>query len=258
MELLVLGRLLRRRRALLGLGAVVAIAVAAAIGSAPPKPSAVATTRVLLDTPESQAIQTAPFGAETLPWRASLLSHLMTSEPNQERLARALGIPLRQLHVEDPALNVPLIPSSLPKAASDVAAVKSAPYVLTVGLPNQALPVISLSTTAPDRKGAVRLAAAARDILRSQVPAPVATDLTAGSNLAEADAADTSQPYGYVVEQVAPIRVKSVTSGKGPLKAVAASSLFFIAWCAGVVVLPGLVRRLRTTRPLQEPAAVGR
>src|SRR4051794_4981910 len=107
MELLLLGRVLWRRRPVLALGAIVALAVAIAIGSSPPKSSALATTRLLLDTPRSQAVEPAPFGAETLPWRASLLSHLMTDGPNQQRLARALGIRTKDLYVDDAALAVP-------------------------------------------------------------------------------------------------------------------------------------------------------
>ena len=259
MEILVLGRLLWRRRLMLGLGAIAALALAVAVGSAPPESSALATTRVLLDTPQSQAIDTAPFGAETLPWRASLLSHLMASEPSKQRLARALGIPVEQLYVEDAALNVPAVPSSLPKAASEVASINSAPYVLTIALPNQSLPMIALTSAAPDARSATRLIVAARDVLRSSAPPPTdRSDVKPAAKLSEAEAADTNEPYAYVVDQVAPIRVKTVPSGKGPLKAIAVSLFVFIAWCACVVVLPGLVRRLRSRRPLQEPAALGR
>ena len=259
MEILVLGRVLWRRRLAIGVGAIVAVALAIAIGSAPPESSALATTRVLLDTPDSQAVETTPFGAETLPWRASLLTHLVASEPNKLRLARALGLSVKQLYIEDTALTVPEIPSSLPKAASDVAAVNYAPYVLTIGLPDPALPIISLTAAAPDAKGAARLITATRDLLRSAAPTPdPSQEIKPGSKLSEIDAADTNEPYGYLVEAVAPIRVKTVASGKGPLKAVSASLVLFVGWCVCVSVLPGLVRRVRIARSLQEPAAVGR
>ena len=246
MELVALARVLWQRRLAVGLGAVLAIAVALAIGSSPPERSALATTRVLLDTPQSQSVDNTPFGADTLPWRASLLAHLLNSEPNKRQLARALGIPLDQLFVSDAALSGPQVPSSLTKAASDVAALTSAPYELSIVLPNASLPLISIAAAAPDRTAARKLAATARDILRAAAPRPdPANEVKPGAKLSPAEAADTSKPYGYLVVDVAPIRVKTVADGKGPLKAVIVSLALFVAWCTGATLVPGFVRRVR-------------
>ena len=258
MELVGLARVLWRRRRLIALGAVVAIALGIVLGGAQPARSGFAQTAVLVDTPKSQLIDNAPLGADSLNWRASLISHLAASEPSKERLARRLGIRRNELAVVDPALAQPVIPSSLPKAASQVAGMTAVPYVLTVHTRDDTMPVISIDAVAPDRRAAEELATAAREILKADVPPPqpepVVTDEEASS---DAFRSDLTQLQPFVVSDVGPVRSKSVVTGVFPVKAAGAALILFIAWTAAALLVPWLTSYLRGRGgvPLQDHGA---
>ena len=51
-----------------------------------------ATTRLMLDTGNSQLVGASPSGAESLTWRAQLLTELLTSDPIETRIASGSGI----------------------------------------------------------------------------------------------------------------------------------------------------------------------
>jgi hypothetical protein len=240
-ELFPVLRWIRRRWAVLAVGGGVAIVMAIAIGLPPTTSSAVAWTRVTLDTRTSQLVEPAPGGAETLPWRASLLTHLLTGDVTQRQLAQRVGVRPDQVTVVDQALSVPESPASMPQIAAKVANVTRAPYVLTVAMPDQALPIISLVAAAPDRAGAVRLANAAVAVVGSRASAggtyrsPILTDPAYPPAL---------QPF--VIDQVTPVHAKTVVARPMPGKAVAVLVFVFGAWCAAVALLPRLMPRRRT------------
>jgi hypothetical protein len=235
MEIVQVVRALWRRRLALTLGLLAAAGVGIARGGTPPASSGVAFVRVALDTPRSQLLTPAPTGVGTLPWRASLLSHLVASDPVKQQVARKAGIRLEQLAVVDPALTVPAVPASLPKSAAAVAAIDPAPYVLTVYLSNGALPIISIGTNAPDRRAATRLAAAAAGVL-------------------EADASSARLPglQRFVVQRVTPIHARTLVTKSPPTKSAAIAFVLFAMWCA-CVALAARFRiggfRLRRSRP---------
>lgn len=243
MELLPFLRVVWRRRVLLGVGVVVAVALAVVIGGPAANSSAIAWTRVALDTPTSQLVTSAPAGADTLPWRASLLVRLMNTDEVQRQLARRLGVPLDEVMVIDPGLAAPEIPASLPTAASDAAAMTVTPYTLTVYMPSLYLPLIAIEAAAPDRAGAERLAAAAAGILESQSSlsgARYESMITTGGA--------TPALERFVVERVAPVRAKPVSASVVPIKQVGAPAVLFALWAAGVLLLP-LVLGRRRRRP---------
>lgn len=243
MELLPFFHLVWRRRVLLGVGLVGAVALAAAIGSPPASPSAVAWTRVALDTPTSQLVASAPAGADTLTWRASLLVRLMNGDQVQQRLARRLGVSPDKVMVVDPGLATPEVPASLPTAASDTAAMTVAPYTLTVFMPSIYLPLIAIEAAAPDRAGAERLAAAAAGILESQ------SSLSGAryeSMIKTGGATPTLERF--LVQRVAPVRTKPVSASVVPVKQIVAPVCLFAVWAGGVWLLP-LVLGRRRRRP---------
>lgn len=106
MEVLGLLGLLWHRRRLMLVGLLVAIAAAVAVGGTKPASSGFARAQVLIDTPKSQLVDSAPAGADTLAWRAKLLAHLATAEPEKRQLAAAVGIRPDELAVVDPDLRV--------------------------------------------------------------------------------------------------------------------------------------------------------
>jgi hypothetical protein len=239
MEIVGLARVLWRRRLLIAVGAVVAIAFGLAIGGAKPASTGFAHTRALVDTPKSQLTDNAPLGADSLTWRASLLAHLMATEANKQRLAQRVGIRRQELAVVDPALAIPEIASSLPKAASQLAGVTAVPYVLTVHMDDDTMPVISIEAVAPDRSRAARLAAAAMEILKEDVPPPQPPEL-ATEEETESDAfrSDITRLQEFVVNDVGPIQSKTVVTGALPVKALGAAVFVFALWTAAIVLLP--------------------
>jgi hypothetical protein len=237
MEVLPLLLRLWRRRLALAAGALMAIALAVAIGPPPPRSHAVAWTRLVLDTPTSQLVKSSPSGADSLAWRASLLTHLMETDATQRQLAQRLGVRPDQVAVVDPVLAEPLVAASAPQKAADVAAVVGAPYVLTVSVTSSTLPMISIEAAAPKAAGAKRLADAAVDIFKAQAP----SDGAYVSPIPTGEGVRKFQPF--VVQDAAVLRVKTVLTSQVPVKTVGAPAALLLLWCAFVLLLPGGPRR---------------
>jgi hypothetical protein len=225
-----------RRRIAVAAGLLAVVAVAVKTGGAGPTSSGVASTRVALDTPKSQVVESLPQGVASLPWRASLLTHLAADAAFTAEVEARLGIAAGRLAVVDPSLVAPAVAASLPKAAADVAARQTAPYVLTVSMPNPTLPIVSLGAQAPDRSGAARLAAAAAAVLESR-----------GSS----DGGPGRQ--AFVVERIAAIHWTAVASGNGRIKSVVVAAVLFGLWCAGVALAPLLVHGLHVAAATSRP-----
>lgn len=239
MEVVSFLHVLWRRRLLVVVGLVVALALGFVAGREPASSYGTATSRVLLDTPRSVTVENAPFGAETLPWRANLIVHLIGSEDAKRRLARELGIRPDRLAVVDVALSVPDVRASMPKAAAEAALPTGAPYVLTVSQRNLELPIVYVEADAPDRRRAARLAGAAADLMKAAAPPPgsvpdysyeVAEDM--------ASAKDPRVLQGFVVEDFGPVRSKTVEEDHGPVKAAGVSLIVLALWCVGLVLAP--------------------
>jgi hypothetical protein len=231
LEVIAFLRVLRRTWLLVALGAIAVAGLAVKTGGATTS-SGLAATHVVLDTPESQLVDQAPIGAETLPWRASLMAHLIATEPARDRIARELGLPLDQVAVTDNSVSNPDVPASLPKAAAE-AAQTYAPYVLVVTPPPDSLPVIAIEAVAPDRQKAVDLAMAAVAEFRSGGSPRTTTGL-----------------QGVVVDQPGTVRSKTVTSNAGTMKAAGTSLVLFICWCMALGLFPAAKRLV-----LRPPAA---
>ncbi len=229
----------------LGLGAVIAIVVALAVAHKSSS-SGVASTRVVLDTPTSQVIDAAPFGAYSLPWRASLLVHLMAGEPVKRELAAELGISPDALTVDDRALNSPAVAASLPLAGAEAAAADQTRYVLRLNVNGQSLPIISIKARAPDPAAATKLATSAVTVLKERAPAPGEfTEVSQNQGEVEAAQIIPSELEGFVVEDLAPLRAKELDAGQSPIKVLGLSALVFAVWCIGLAFGPRLVRLAR-------------
>lgn len=246
MELISPLRALWRRKLLMLPGVVCAIAFAVLVAhKSAPSSLTVAWTRVMLDTPKSQTVESVSDAGGSLPWRASLLVHLLATTEMRKELAARTGVPPYEVAVVDPALAVPLVEASVPQKAGDAAAAVHAPYVLTPQLPDQSIPVISLEAAAPTVAGARRLAAAAVAVLEAHGSAggtyKSAILTGAGSNVLER----------FQAVQVAPIRTHVTVTSKGPVMGGVAAFLVLVFWCAGLVVLPRMLRGRRLARRAQ-------
>jgi hypothetical protein len=236
----------RRRLVLVGalVASVAAFVVLSGSRSSGATSSAVAWTQATLDTPLSQLAAAAPTGADTLPWRASLVVHLMATNASTREIASRLGVNPNDLEVVDPSLSAPTVQTSVAAASAQAATQAVTPYTVVVFLADPGLPVISIEAGAPDSSAAERLAAATVAVLKSQASAggsfvsPIRTDADPLAN--------TLQPFG--IDQVAPVQVKVFPASTLSLKAIA-GALFVFALCC--VLGSQLARRIRPRhRPL--------
>ncbi len=247
MEVLPLLHLLWRRRLALAVGAIAAIALAFVVGSGGSTSSGFASTRIVLDTPTSQVVDADPTGADSLAWRASLLTHLLARETVTRELADRLGLRPDQLAVVDRGLGAPQAPASLPESASEAAFPNGALYVLTAYLEDEALPIVTLDAQAPDRAGAQRLADAGAAALKAEVPAPggeLDTAAESAAQLQELTAVPRGR-QGLVVEDVGTVRAKTVVASADPIKAVGPPLFLLVLWTGCVLLGPLLVRAVR-------------
>jgi hypothetical protein len=243
MELLPLLRWGWRRRLVLA-GALVA-SIAAFVGLGGGRSSgastAVAWTQVALDTPRSQLAAATPTGADTLPWRASLLMDLLATDASTKELAQRLGVTQDEVTVLDPNAAVPIVQTSTAVASAKAASLIATPLALEVFLPDPSLPVISIEAGASQRSRAERLLAAAVAFLKSQASpggpfsSPIKTDADPRNH--------NLQPFA--VDQVTPVQVKVFPSSAMAMKPIAGALFVFVLCC----VLGGrgasLRRRLR-------------
>ena len=227
----------RRRYRLIAAALVAAAAFVGLGGLKPATRVATASTKVALNTPKSQLVEVAPQGATTLPWRASLLTDLLATHAVTAAIAARLGVPARQVAVSNAGFTTPLVATAEVQAAATAASVK-APYVLAVSNPNGELPLISLRAVAASPASARRLAQSAIAVLRTEASAPAAFRSTVQTD------GGLLRRQAFVVNQVAPIRLGSMSSGKLSRKAIAAALLVFLA----VVGLGGRGRRLIARR----------
>lgn len=232
MELIAVFRLLWQRRLLVVVGAVLAVGAALVLGPSPTPTRGFAATRVLLDTSRSQLAADAPFGADTLAWRATLAAQTLATDGNRRTIAAGAGIPPAQFDVTDLELTSPTIAASLPRAAVKAAYSAAKPFAIDVHT-DDVVPFISISATAPDRRSAVKLAEATVGALESYVSAPA-----------------NSERLALEVRTVAPVDSGAIPGGQGRKKMAALAMVLFCMWIAGVVLMPMALDALR--RGLQD------
>jgi hypothetical protein len=233
----------RRRLVLVGalVAAVAAFVVLSGSRSSGATSSAVAWTQATLDTPRSQLAAAAPTGADTLPWRASLVVHLMATNASTREIASRIGVNENEVQVVDPSLSAATVQTAMAAASAEAATQAVTPYTVLVFLADPGLPVISIEAGAPQSSAAERLAAATVAVLKSQASSggsfisPIRTDSDPLAN--------TLQPFG--IDQVAPIQVKLFPASTLSLKAIAGALFVFVLCC---VLGSQLARRIRPRR----------
>jgi len=195
MELVALLRILWRRRVYVALGLVLALAVGFAASRGETRQLGIASTRVVIDTVDSQLVDAEPVGADTLAWRAALLGDLMGSDAGRPRIAYSMGIPEKDLAVVAPHLNEP--PKNTPAArrAAEAGAITTQPYVVAIQADGP-LPIIDIDATAP--KSTSPLIAAA-DADGSHISICVSCTLAAAIRPARPRFASTSHAASRIV-----------------------------------------------------------
>jgi hypothetical protein len=232
-------RALWRRRIVVAVGALLAIALAlVGIGrgtAAPPVTSSL--TKVLIDTPNSLVADARARGAGTIYTRARLVGSLMADDAAKAAVAHGAGLRPSELAIAGPGAAAP--PGAISPLADQATEVARPiqPYLVSIEVA-PSLPILSIDANAPDRDQAVRLGRAAVETL----PAVAQGAPGGGSSVA--------------IEQLGRplITTRAVASGKA--KAVGGALVLFILWCLGCVLLDKVVRR-RDRRRAEWPDAHG-
>jgi hypothetical protein len=234
MELLNVVLPLWRRRALVCIGALVALGAGLLVvqwagPTAPRSISAVASARMLLDTPDSQLVNVKPRSAETLVMRAMLFADLLATDRARRDIARRAGLEVGQLEVLGPSTRIqPPVSSPLVVEAGAGADVARTPYVLRAYADGLS-PMISIEASAPGMRSADRLVEAGRATLES-LAAP--RDARAGHGF-ELDVFESRDP------------VELHAGSRWRIVAVTAVLAVFVLWCAVLVVADQLATRRR-------------
>lgn len=187
----------------------------------------VATVRILVDTPDSQVVEVAPEGSDTLGARATLLANLMVDGEIKDAIAKRAGLDPKKL-----------IGLSQTAGVAQGATVKPGrdDFVLTtevLPIPNGGwLPVIEVDTQAPEAEGAERLANAAVSGLTDFLESRAASDAVPNAERLRVGGLGTAQ-------------AQQVTRGPRLLYALAAMFFVFVAGCGAIVMGAALVRGLR-------------
>jgi hypothetical protein len=243
MELVGIARMLWRRRIPLGLGVVVAVAVGVVaihrVSIMPPElerrgaDSALASARVLVDTPRSLVAAARPNGWDTIAARAALLGSLMGRDALRAEVARHAGVKMSELGVASAYLGAPGTATPLSRQAADLDR-PTETHVLTVGVENPQVPIVSILAEAPTLGTAARLVEAARGALESLVNRP------------------SANAQGVRMERLGALTVKRVTNGTGAAKAGIAALLVLALWWLAVILFDAIVRRRASASRLAE------
>lgn len=240
MELVGIGHALWRRRALVGLGALAALAagilVTHRVSISPPglqgrsTDTAVARARIFADTPRSLLHKARPKGYATAATRVALLGNLLASDRMRAEVARRAGLSAVDLGIVTAYPGAPGSATPLSREAVD-AARPTQPQTLTLSLDDPRLPILSMLARAPTPEAAAQLAEAGAGALAS-----LAVEPREGSPRARAR-------NGVGIERLGALTVGHLPSSSGSAKAGMAAVAVFALWCSAVVLADAIVRR---------------
>jgi len=232
MEAVTILRELWRRRVFVGVAALVAILVGLTLTYTPSLPPesrkyevGVATARILVDTPESQVIEIAPKGSETLGARANLLANLMIEGDVKDSIAATVGLSPRKLIAGTESVG------ELPEAVADATSDPRAHTLVTRLVPNpsgEPLPIIEVEAQAPAAGEAADLAAAAVNGLDEYLDSKAAVDQVPDARRLEVAALGAPQ-------------AREDERGPRRMIALAAALFVFLVGCALTIATSKLV-----------------
>jgi hypothetical protein len=253
-------------RRLVAAGAAGTLAIGIVAGHGTARHAGIASANVVVDTRPSDFANSAPGGTDSLVWRAELLADLLTTESNRARVARAAGVPVSELAIVQPLLDVPAAAVALPTYASKAGIAPLQPYLVTLQLDSN-LPTIGVRGDAPTRAGAARIAAAAVSILAKNGTTSAretpATDLPADPT----QSAPIASPVGHKASQqgleafsTGAVRSRTIvySATKRRVLGLVMAIVLFALWCSAIVLVSGTRRALRAGDPLRSVAAPSR
>ena len=248
MEAVTILRELWRRRLLVGLLAIVCVLVGLALTytvSFPPESRkyevSIATGRILVDTPDSQVVDVAPRGSDTLGVRANLMANLMSEGKVKALIAKEAGLPAGELQagVE--------FEGELPVGLANSVGNPDAHLLITrlATSPDGVLPIVELEAQAPDAKQAGDLASAAVVGLREYLASKAATE-------------DVKEARRLRVTGLGTPQVREAVRGPQRLVAVGVAVFIFLLGCTAIAIAPAVARSWRVAaagdRTVADPA----
>ncbi len=229
----------------LATAAVVVLAVAAAAAvklSSHSVPTGAATLQILVDSPSSELANLNQDPAPLIS-RAAVFAQVMTSDVVLREIAKAAGVPPRQLTAQGPyggsgeALNT-ITPA---EARSSQLVAEKAPYRLTF-LAQQDQPVITVSVQGPNALAAARVADA------------VYTGVQAYVSKAQQEGATPAQ-HKVTLRALGPAQAGTVNNGSRATIMVAALLGVLLLGLLAIVGVEGLRRRNRELAEIEDNLA---
>ena len=254
MEAVTILRELWRRRVLIAAVAFVAVLVGFLLSyrvGLPPEPRqytvGVATTRVLVDTPQSQVIKVDPRGSDTLGLRAAVLANLMVEGEAKAAIARRAGLKPKKLRavsestteVGDTGTEAQPVSTAMP-ANPNIYMIRTRVIANPDG---EQLPIIETDVQAPDVASATKLANATSSGLIDYLDRRAAAD----EEVEERRRLRVSGLGG--AQAVASVR------GPGRLVGVATAIFVFLLGCGIILLVSALARGWRAAEVSDHAAA---
>jgi hypothetical protein len=244
-ELVTILRELWRLRILVVLVTLVAVGTGYAVAyqvSFPPQSRSytvgIATARILVDTPDSQVVEVAPKGSETLGARANVLANLMVDGELKAAIAERAGVRPNKLvaaaeSAGGPEAVTPLTRSSLALTTGVV-----------VNTDLAELPIIKVEAQAPDTQTAIALANAAVEGLSDYLDAKATTEEVSASRRLRVSGLGSAQGH-------------EAARGPGRIMGLAVVIFLFVAGCAAILGLSAVIRGWRLAVALEQDLSPG-
>ena len=253
MELVGMLRVLWRHRLLVVVAALIAVLVGLGVAYRIGFPAklesrqyhvGLGTVTALVDTPSSQVVDLGgKTGADiaTLSGRAQLLASLMTSSPIKDEIATRSGVSPDRLIAVSAAGAPPGAPASGGASVN-----KSDPKanILTAGIPNVEtgdVPIISVTTQAPQAAVAARLANASIAVLKEHLQTVAGIDRVPDARR-------------VVVTQLGRARASDEVRGPSRVMALVAAFFVFVFGCLAILGISALVSGWRQAAELEPDA----
>ena len=239
MEFVSILRELWRLRFVVALIGLVSLAAGYAIAfglSVPPQSRSytvgIASARILVDTPNSQVVEVAPKGSETLGSRANVLANLMVDGEIKDAIAERAGLRPKQL-----------VAGSVATGGAEAEEVpEQSSYRLTTGVVLNSdmaeLPIIRVEAQAPDTRGAIKLADAAVTGLSDYLDTRAESQKIESTRRLQVSGLGTAQGH-------------EAKRGTGKVAAVAAAIFVFVLGCVTLLMLSAIIRGWRTAVALE-------
>jgi hypothetical protein len=240
MELVTILRELWRLRVLVIVAGLIALLVGFAVAFRLPSLESrkyevgVATASLLVDTPNSQVVEVAPKGSDTLGVRANLIANLMAEGVVKTAIAERAGIAPEKLEGVAESAGGPPVVTGASKADAHVLTTR-----VVSTFDGDRLPIIEIEAQAPDAAQAAKLADAAITGLRDYLDSKAASE--------QVPDADRLRVSGLGSPQA-----RDVVRGPKNIFAVAAVIFVFALGCGAILGTLALIRGWRVAAAMDD------